>query len=187
MSKPFARTRSLASAAALTLGIAACGDGGTGPAVITPEEIAGDFRVCELVFAPVDAPADTINILTRLDTAVSAPRLEILANPVERPFSLVYRRAGFGTQTLSGRYATGARDVQLSINATTERTRLLMPERLNLEYVNGQTLRTFESPATYNVNRSDFEALKGQTRQIYRDQFAGRLTARFVRVPGTCS
>lgn len=165
----------------LLAGIAACGDGGTGPELLQPEQIAGDYRVCELTFTPsgtVPAPAD---ILAAMDTTAGLPRLEI-GGTSQRPFSFLYRRAGGGTtQSISGTYSTGPRDVQLNIGSGTSARQLLLPERLFLDF--DEAARAFEVSEfqqTHSVARADYEALTGRQEPNINPTIVGRLTGRFV-------
>jgi len=171
----------------LLAGLAACGRSSTGSSVLDPTEIAGDYRVCTLIFAPDGGIPDTVNILARMDTTVSTPRLEIGGTP-QRQYSLLYRLADGGTtQSLSGTYATGPRDVQLVLGTQPQVRRLLLPERLSLEYSEERVLSHMEVAGSYIVARSDYEALKGQSFPALRDEFPGRLSARFVRWGTACS
>lgn len=191
MSKLFARCRNLAVVTVLATGAAACGGGGgTEPTeVLQPEQVAGDYRFCEFVFTPDGGVPGEVDVLARMDTAGALTRLEIGGNPGLRQFSLLYRmlEPGATTQSVSGTYTTGPQDLQLNLGTAATARRLLLPERLNLEFnTQARSFTSSEGQASYQVNKSDYEILRGQQFPAVRDQFTGQARIRFVHRSSSC-
>lgn len=175
------RFRTLAVFSLLPLA-AACGGDGTGAAGLSPEQVAGDYRVCSLAFSPEGSAPPAVDIRAALDTA--ATRLEILQS---RQFGLVYKQPTLPTRTVTGAYVTGQTDMRLDLPATQEARALLLPDRLFLD-VNTQTrnLTVSEAQASYTVRKADYEALTGRSEPNITNDIRGRLTGRFVPQNASC-
>jgi hypothetical protein len=191
MSELYARCRRAVAVSVLLVGAAACGDSGGGiePELLLPDQIAGNYRICEMVFVPEGGLPEPANIAAALDTAAAVSRLEIGSSGALRQFSLLYRMNDGGTtQVLQGSYTTGARHVDLTLGTAATARRLLLPERLRLDYdvASASFAVTQEQPA-YEIAKTDYETLtRRQLPAAIRDRFSGRLTARLVVASAPC-
>jgi hypothetical protein len=190
MSKLFARCRS-AVVASFVAGAAACGGGGGAmePESLTPEQVAGNYRICELTFTPEGGLPEPANLLAVLDTSATVTRLEI-GSGTERAFSLLYlMRGGETTQLLRGTYALGPQHVELPVGTGAEARRLLLPDRLRLSFdAPARSLVVAQEQGPHEIAKADYETATGrQLAPAIRDRFSGRLSARFVHVTTPCS
>jgi hypothetical protein len=191
MSKLFARCRSAIVASVVAAGAAACsGGGGTmEPEMLTPEQVAGNYRICELTFTPEGGLPEPADLLAALDTTATITRLEIGSGTLQS-FSLLYlMRGGETTQLIRGSYALGPQHVELPVGTGAEARRLLLPDRLRLSFdAPARSLVVAPEQGPHEIAKADYEAATGrQLAPAIRDRFSGRLSARFVHVTTPCS
>ncbi|HEX2095627.1 MAG TPA: hypothetical protein VHG28_24735, partial [Longimicrobiaceae bacterium] len=175
-------------AAGLLVFAAGCGDDdGTGPTPLSPEEVAGVYRICSLAFAPSSRFLPAVDIRARaFDTAsvgVTPPRLKLDATWT---FELEYTPRGqFTDVEHRGTFATGASRVRLAFARPAEVAPLLLPERVDAEFdAASRLLRIADSGLPFTVSKGDYEWLLGESDPGIPPRVEGRLTGRFTA--GAC-
>lgn len=182
-------SRSLRSAAAVlaAAGLGACDDDGTGPGLgLQPEDVAGIYDVCQLVFDPAGSIVPTVNIgqiAFEFGDALREPELGLDPNP-QQTIELNYVPKGqVNDRELRGNYTIrGGSTVELRFNATdVDPESLLIPENRGLQFeVQESPLRlSMAASSQYSVTREAYVALSGAEPQNLPETISGVLIADF--------
>lgn len=164
--------------------LAACGDDGTGPNRLTPEDVSASYSVCILSFDP-DGSLPPVDVRTRVIEAGTGTL--VLTN--QSSTQLSYRAVGGDgtTRFLDGSYSLGRDDVTLTFAGQVDRkAALLLPPDggLTLDYdALSRTLST--AAASYSIARADYERVSGTSEPNLAPNISGTLTASFTA--GGCS
>jgi hypothetical protein len=186
MRASLARRWMLPLAAALAAG---CGSYGiTGDQSLTPADVQGTYRPCELRFTPTASGLPQVDLLRSvIDTAPpaskTAPRL-VLSGAVPE-FDLAYTRRGDGVvQHATGDVEFGGHSVFLYLNSrvpTSIQTESLLPQgHLDLVYAAAtHRLSAGDEVSAYWVRRSDYTHASGVSEEGLQDRIYGHVSATF--------
>lgn len=182
-------SRSLRSAAAIlaAVGLGACDDDGAGPGLgLQPEDVAGVYDVCQLVFDPAGSVLPSVNIRQKafeFPGDLQDPKIGLDPNS-QQTLELTYvPRGQVNDRELRGTYTIrGESTVELRFNATgVDPESLLIPEnrRLDFEYQESPLRLTMAASSQYDVTREAYVAITGEDPQNLPDAIAGVLVADF--------
>lgn len=173
--------------ALLGTALVACGDGGTGPVPVSPDEVADIYRICTLRFEPSGSqpPVDIREEVFELENPdVGSPQLRM--NPTQE-MQLVYTNRGeFVERSMTGTFTIRGDRVRLRITAgTVAPSAILLPPELELTYRANPKALVAEPSDIYEVRRQDYTRVSGVSESGLAETIPGRLTAAFRK--GTCS
>jgi hypothetical protein len=177
----------------LVMASVACDGDSTGPAGLSPEEVAGVYSICTLTFTPEGGFLPAVDIRdkameTNPQGGIPAPTLTL--NPIsDRQFELAYvPRGQLIAQRPSGTYGLGRGNVTLNFSSggATSVGSILLPNSILLDFQTGPNrLQTAAGQSTYLVPRANYARLAGVSETNLPDQVRGALAARFA--VGGCS
>ncbi len=180
--------RSLFVLPLLALVLAACPRDGTGPVLLTPEQVAGTYEVCSLVFTPNNALFPAVDVRAHaIDTRPEAPLRAGLLLRINRTFELRFTSPDDEIHSLGGSFQLGASAVSLTFSAgtaATARTTLLLPNRLDLEFEDTPRQQLSTSQATTSALRADYAHLAQVSESGLDTEIPGTISARFA--VGSC-
>ena len=167
------RTASLLVLAAMAT--AGCGDS-SGPSRLTATDVGGTYQICSLVFTPEGGTPPAVDILAAATQPGGVRELRV--GQTGSQFQLEYTRKGDVIRPrIEGTYSTSTRGITL-IPSSGEFAALLLPSRIEADFQASTRSLVISSPS-YQVTRTNYEALSGQRFPTVRDQFNGTLAGRF--------
>ncbi len=171
----------------LALTLAACPGNGAGPALLTPEEVAGTYEICSLVFTPENSLFPAVDVRAKgIDMRPQAPlraALRLRDNATTFDFRYTTPPPTDDIVQLGGTYQLGTNTVALVFTSTAAaRATVLLPARLDLEFqaTPRKELHTAQTPIPYSVPRADYARLAGVSEQGLAPEIPGTLSARFA-------
>ncbi len=173
-------------AAGLALAATGCGnDGGTGPARLAPEEVAGSYAVCALAFTPTSRFLPAVDVRAKAfelsSTGVTAPALKLDAT---QAFELEYTPRGrFADVEHRGSFDTRESTVLLSFARPGDVVPLLLPQSVEAEWDAAARTLTVADAFAYTVSKADYEWLLGESDPGIPPRVEGRLAGRFSAGP----
>lgn len=159
------------------------------PDVLTPAEVAGTYRLCELRFTPREFALPPVDVMaTLIDEAPAAPLPppSVTFDDAAPAFSMVYVRQDDGiVKEMSGEMEYGDGSVFLypqSLGSLEIRFEALLPEHhLDLVYHDAtRELTAGEEVSGYRVRREDYGPLAGIPLIDLPQRIFGHITARFA-------
>lgn len=185
MPTPFSRFRSLVAVAMLATAAAACGGGGTGATLLTPDQVGGIYRICSLTFLPAGPNRPVLDLRAAVMDTVQRPGLpmpQVRLSSQRYEFVLEFVPPDdFVERRFNHSYRTGPRTVALDFPDPAEAmATLLLPASLELEFSEGpRTLRITDTYAEHRVPRADYQRLTGIVDPNLADPVVGRLSGAF--------
>jgi hypothetical protein len=180
-----ARCRSIAAASLFAVGVSACGGGGTGAVVLTPEQVGGIYQICSLVFQPAGPGRPPLDLRAAVMDTTPRPGLpqpQVRLSSTRYEFVLEFVPPGdFVERRFNHTFRTGPRTVALDFpNPVEAMSALLLPPSLELEYTeNPRSLRVTDVFREHRVPRADYQRLAGIQDPNLADPVIGSLTGVF--------
>lgn len=182
-------SRSLAAAAAVAALAACSGDGGTTVDALTPAQVSGVYRICQLEFAPTQTALPAANVLATVVNA-GAAESSLRVSGTAPEYQIVYtRRSDSFLQQMVADVSLRSSSVRLEVPGDAGQlvTReLLLPDAgLTLNFTdNPRRLTNANGGSTvYSVRRADYARAAGITEEGLQDRINGRLFATFSTAP----
>ena len=181
------RIHPLLAAALLLPALAACGgDGGTGPARLSPDQVGAEYRICSLTFTPDGGSPPALDIRGAVMDPSAASGAVLRVGRTVASFELEYLKKGDVLRPrFQGSYGTGQNDVTLSFSGSDVTPTLLLPQKLTLVFQASPRKLGIQSDPFYTVSRADYERVAGKTYPNARDQITGSLAGTFAE--GACN
>ncbi len=179
---PLSRIAPLALCALAVL--PACGgDGGSGSASLTPDQVGAVYQVCSLVFTPEGGSPPPLDIrAAAMEMPAGDPPVLRVGRTVNS-FELEYTRKGdILKPRFTGTYSAASDRIALNFASSgSVNDALLLPARLELSFRQSpQALEVSTYHVNHSVSRGDYERLAGQGYPNARDNIVGTLTGRFA-------
>ena len=166
---------------------ACCGDCGTQPRSLTPQEVQGVYSVCSLRFVPQQTAFPAADLLVRVvNTTPPAPKQppSLTLSGDAGAYQLIYtRRSDNFLQQVNGGVGFGGSLVIVRFpNADdSEPVReALLPGELWLIFSDAPRRLTSQPGMVYSVRRADYARAAGITEDGLQDHIAGTLSASFA-------
>lgn len=177
--------RSLAALAAVPLALGACSDRSTGPQVLTPAEVGGEYLVCSLTFQPnqtllpgVDVRAVATDTMPNRVAQLNVDNLSLAAEMEYYPPGGTLRRRHAAT------YQPAARSILLSFTAPAPLlSELFLPASLELDF-DAEPNRLSLLRANHGVLKESYSTYAEVSPEGLADTIRGTLAAEFQ--VGTC-
>jgi hypothetical protein len=179
-----ARSRFIKTGTALLSVVAiasACGNGGTGPALLTFAEVGAVYDVCSLQFQPQQTllPAVDIRGAAMDTTPEPARRPWLTVNNATNEFELEYFSPGqLLRRRIAGVYQPGSSSVHFTFNPSPALSALLLPPTLEANFQANPSRLTF-SRSGHDVPRQAYVALAEIEPEGLADPIRGTISGHF--------